>query len=1327
MTFSRYSALSNMHGRTAARPSQVKIDDLISLIARERYDVLPFVGSGLSIGAGAPSAAALATAVAERAAAPVDKDDPQLIDVVRQIEDRYDRAYAQALVDEVFTGLRPRITPALTAVAGTPTRRVLTTNYDDAIERAARARGVDAISLLPNEAKVTRQPAAGQLHVIHIHGMAGRPETLVLPGAATYELDDERAFQALVGSEMAAHTVVYLGFSFGTGEQHLRRLVPWLRRKVTGSGQHYLVLPEVEVEERLADIREFHAYRNLTVVPYAIDANHREVERVALALAPRSDGDATPVWMALTRGVAGEPLTDLELRMTGVRYGWSKPEEVVWPANLLETGRFVVVGGPGMGKTTLLSSLPDLATNRCWAAGHLTDFRPKAGDRPETAVQRLIRLADGEPIPIELLESESGLLLLDGLDEVAAEYIDDALRAVAAAMDRWPGHSWVIASRPGTAADELMAASGVTPLWITPSRDWVRTYFKARAVPADRIRRALLDGYGVGDLATIPIFAARLADRLLDDDYDETTPLELLVEHQLRIAQLEARRAGYPADALGRWLSDLAIGLELRGARDTDIAELDGLHDVAGVSASAIGRRLADATLLADPLVRVAFPAKPLQEGLCAKAILDSNDVEATVEYVAIADIAGTQRVRDDFDFTLDLVFEHASRSVRGDLRALDEQRWARTVFVHGNEDDGDEAFEVLWQATADPQRPFLWNVGQGLRSAQDALVAIVRRWPDILVRRSRGLQESLADPEAPRAHALWLLAELAPGDSTTSWLVPALADPDEHVVANAARFAARHGMKCAAEPLRARLKDPEERVRLAVLSALIEIVEPAELPSVVADFSDERVLRRVAPRLLELVDLDTGLALVAASHQLDRIRAWMLERLIESAHPAAWTESRVLALMAACRAVAGGGRPDPDLIASALRRHPAIAIGAVRLSFFGGRPSGPPNQLLALARLDEKHLAGEDHAQLREAISAALEAEKEIEARQDPKRRSREQLVALLNEHGEDLRPEQLTDVSVPHDLEPIHRARLLEVVRRWWPLPGRLSDLDALSQPELWAVSAGATLRAPLTANQWVELLDVYTQSERIERVVHFGSAAVPNWLASGYRSGEHEDAVLARISSAPDADVLALLVSLTVQSQGALSAAALIRLTELPPGTGAWTFVAGHLAARSDSLTQVRALLELSLDEDTRRALLQALADAGDEMARREVLDVYLTRVRQGEQPERPHWPNSTWEAQNVKVLGELVEAAIEQRDDQWLEFAIGHLGLAHTSEGLETLTRLNDGYGDAIPGIQERVMATARRLATLTVLERLPLGLGDVVADFHRVAAGTGSRP
>jgi SIR2-like protein len=165
----------------------VTAEQLIELLRAERTHVLPFVGSGMTVGAGAPSTQALTRDLARRCGVSF-PPGASLTDVTQAAEVALGVSTVQKRLAEMVTGWRLRPTPALTALCAVPKGRLLTTNYDDGIERSARSRGIEPVPLLPDDVRMLQAPKEKDLQVVHLHGVPADPGTLVLPGRGMSEL-----------------------------------------------------------------------------------------------------------------------------------------------------------------------------------------------------------------------------------------------------------------------------------------------------------------------------------------------------------------------------------------------------------------------------------------------------------------------------------------------------------------------------------------------------------------------------------------------------------------------------------------------------------------------------------------------------------------------------------------------------------------------------------------------------------------------------------------------------------------------------------------------------------------------------------------------------------------------------------------------------------------------------------------------------------------------------------------------------------------------------------------------------------------------------------
>jgi len=1078
---------------------------------------------------------------------------------------------------------------------------VLTTNYDDGIERSARDRSLRPFSLLSNDPQILVPPGANELHVVHLHGMPSDPRSLVLPGRTTEELDRNEVFQTFVRSRLAPQGVVHLGFSFARSEVHLHRILGWLNDNVAGTGRHYVLLPEDEI----GDLSRFDPYTTVTVVPYTKDPDFTEVEGIALAFAPRADdppasgSHVTWVEPVLMSVAPDDDEERLRQRAWSFDLDASGSDEARSVKDALKSPRILLTGGPGMGKSTLAHRLWTSSDSRPTALANLRDFSPATGDDPpEQAIIRLLRTPDDEALGVDILDNRAAQLFLDGLDEVRDDVVPAAVAAIAEALKRWPNHSWVITSRPTTFAPTLRAED-VQEFRIMPSRRWALRYLETRSVPPQRVRRAMLDGYGLGDLMSIPLFAERLADRLLEDRTADLTPLDLLVDEQYAATAREARRHEHHEADLGQWMRSLAIALELRGRTSAQLHELARFEAPSGVTGVSARARLVRASLLADVPDIAAFPRKTLAEGLCARAILDTDDPVSTVRRIAVADVGGAPRLRDDMEFVLDLVFEHADAGTRHALRTLDEQRWARTVVTGGDLAEAREALTTLTDWHAERYLPF-GAIGEGgLRTAAGAVRAMIQRWPELVEERRASVErDARAAHLATCERALAALGAMPRDSRTSTWLLPCLDDHRPRVARPAAALAAELHVAEAVPQLRILLSSDDRDVRTAALRALVELLDVAELPALAREIKGLDGLRPVARRLHERVDLDTGIAVAGSARQLSATTAWLIDRLIDDAHPDAWNSARVEALMRACASI-GGERPDPQRLARVFARHPLTAIDAVRLSTVGDEPWGSAAQLLALSQLDPGLLAGEAHAKLRRAIANVLRDEDEIRNRTVGPGLGLGRLARAIQERGSDLPLDVVANAHQLRTLSHEQREILAELVDQWWPADGfSHAGGDASREGhrrQLVAVRVGAELELPLADARWAELFDAHFATNPWEQF-DLGGDDVAWWLAKK-RPPDADARLLEAIAAAEDGRVLSRLIGITSVGprSDALTEALFSRLSALGPSRSPWLNAVGMLIEAGE-LVRARGLLLADTTHEIRQAVIDRLAAAG-----------------------------------------------------------------------------------------------------------------------------------
>jgi hypothetical protein len=191
------------------------------LIARLLNDraLRPFVGAGLSIGAGLPGWYDL---VAELAKLSGQDDMPprkyasadMLIAIAQTFVNRYSE-------NDLITHLKERLdttgkvpTAVHRALADLPLNVVFTANYDDLLERAFRDAGRPVEVIVRDNHIPYMSQSGNRVNVVKLYGDLGQPDTLVLTRQHYEQYFRNRPqLMALLKTELARSTMLYLGWS----------------------------------------------------------------------------------------------------------------------------------------------------------------------------------------------------------------------------------------------------------------------------------------------------------------------------------------------------------------------------------------------------------------------------------------------------------------------------------------------------------------------------------------------------------------------------------------------------------------------------------------------------------------------------------------------------------------------------------------------------------------------------------------------------------------------------------------------------------------------------------------------------------------------------------------------------------------------------------------------------------------------------------------------------------------------------------------------------------------------------------------------------------
>lgn len=221
-----------------------------------RGRLVPFMGSGISVSAGAPTwrdlierlaaSAGLSDDTAQALAGPAHDVLDQAAYLRRAFAGRGrdgDRAFAEAVIEAVDMpryGLAPALLASLTA------EQAITLNYDRLFECAAEDAGLPR-RVIPGEV------SEHERWLLKLHGTVTDPASIVLTRADYLGFDaDKGALSSLVKATLVTRRLLFVGFGMSDG--HFHEIVHDVRRALPASAHHFgtvLTLHDDEVTRTL--------------------------------------------------------------------------------------------------------------------------------------------------------------------------------------------------------------------------------------------------------------------------------------------------------------------------------------------------------------------------------------------------------------------------------------------------------------------------------------------------------------------------------------------------------------------------------------------------------------------------------------------------------------------------------------------------------------------------------------------------------------------------------------------------------------------------------------------------------------------------------------------------------------------------------------------------------------------------------------------------------------------------------------------------------------------------------------------------------------------
>lgn len=1304
------------------------VSDLVPVLARDREEIIPLIGAGLCVEAGLPTGATLAEILREHSRLRLAAPEGDFGAVCREIEQVAGLKTLQELAAEALESAAMTPTPSLMAIAGCPSARVLTTNYDKAIERSVEEIGKEPVRIsLDQQQGLGDLPKDGQVFVIHLHGVIERPETMVLTTFQRRALLNDDPYRSRLRSLLLGGRLLALGLRLSAEEAYLRAELGQFRG-LLGGQTPIVVLPDGEIDEELRILEADGAVELQRCDP---SQDYLEVRQCAQLLAPRQI-PPTEVIAARATGVstpfldppllgpkqltnAGDNDLAVTVMLAESRLGLGSLADV---REMADARRALLVGAPGRGKTMALRRLGEENEGRAVRCD-LRNFRPVPA-APERGFARLAarecEAFDGEtPVPSkEALGEGSFVFLLDGLEEAAIEDQAAIVEAILAATEHWPQHSYVVATRPTSEAQRLLDA-GFTRFVVEGTEGWGNRYLRACGITPEQIEHLYDIVPTIGTQLAIPRYAARIAEELHEETEGVALAggaLERLVRGERKNLEEAAHRLGVELDELMDWARRLAVMIELRGENSATIDEIAGLPGPEGQDSGTAREELIQAALLQDLPDRARFSAQASQEALCAEAILRSENPLGVLREVAMAEIDGRLVFRDDVEHTLDLVYEGADEDLRGRFRKLDELRWARTQAA----DDPTvlaEAIDVILDWHREKRLWIPYRGDNQLRGPGEALKTLHHAAPEVLEsRRARLNVECRDDERTIRGNAIEMLTLLPADQETEPILRKLLADPDDVVRRHAAHAVEHFALTGLTDELWAAWEGEHDELALEAIGlALGALCEEQELSGATALLRQKpKGWQRISYRVLERITLPTVAELLSSrSLSFDDVKE-VLDMRFEKDEPFSSAEAEALGSILLSGGLRLQRQTHSERIAAIVAEHPQEVLEGARAA--GNEETGLVDLLWAVD-LDPDLLASYAEGPLAEPIERLLEriGRREETPAIDPEpptppieEERPEDLATLLEqgEIGENAVPSDFWLLKLPEETQEV-QDRLLALAETWYPDDAdatirREGDRTTVTNGFRAAVVTWAALDHPIAPERWLEILSA--GGARF-------SGPISDWMSRRWED-EWSRAAADRIAALDDPTDIALAANAIPNWSPELRALFTEKACHLDEDSLSITVV--DRLRDFDAVRQLRQIAASECGDSIRERATTALAHLGDVEAQRRLLEAMLKSAEEDPTVHRhhePQWIGSLASPDLIELLGQILRATHRCDEASFfrriVEAGIRHIGHESCLALYDRLITDPDLEGGQFYWYQRE--ALARSLARQAVMARL----------------------
>ncbi len=1232
-------------------------------LLRSPAEVVPFIGAGISIGAGIPSGSRLAAEILRAGeargvdfSALTDEDredcrrvadawarrDPRLEEEVREV--------AEGVISAAERDARPTICQR--ELVQTPSKICLTLNYDLSLERAAALQGLEYRSVLvgqiDNDLLTTiARPAEHPLLIIHLHGSLADRDSLVLAGGAYQEAAISPGLGRLMEHVLYTWRVCLLGISFDEGY-----IATAFQETAPRSARHVFVGQAAEVQKirsgRGAIGEATHA---ITFAPFpdgefsVLDAFARRLASAPEEPAPGSPEDLREIVAPEVDDYVPVSLIRAEDEASERDLAWKIAfgEVDLLGEDQLDADLCLIRGAPGSGKTCLLRHI----AHRVTAEGSPAMFvslrsvaRPTAG-RPEEILaawaEHAERFGRAGDFKAEALARRRVHVLLDGLDELPGPDRAATAAMVIGLAEAMPQHRFVLAARPIDTL-ELFPSPPWSGYVLQIRDEWREEFLRRRGVELDEVLRSVPGLGGSANLLSIPFFLRTVLELKDDGGLAKVRDLRELSNLLIR-ARAESDPTLPTAGDLVPWMRRVAMAMTIAGTTSATLEDLRrfpieiprALGDL-----EALAEQLVNRTLLMSEDGRYSFQHRLMQEALCAdelEALGPRTDVVDTVCPRVSTDVSG---VRAEWTVPVGMVCRR-SAVWREALRDRDGLMVARSVPSDAPLEERRWAASTLW-STYERTRLWMhdWRAAPVVADAE--VLADLLEDPAIEEVREKVIAGLDVDQRQIRSNAIEVL-----GRTNWSGLLAAtrrilVADDDFVVRRHAAGVARDREFDSLFEPLLRRALTAEDESEIGAMgAAAIELAPDAELLRTAIALADSGrpswAVESGARRRLKPADRIRFLrVLTATKDRAGRFEEREVEEILGKLSRPGAKIAEDIGWIAACWQLRG------EAVLDWMRHHRGAALGVVDAIDSGQawlyqampllgcfsetdlqRVGAPERTLLAVRRQAEAAAAPTVEAAPFESADSDPDEPTLIESLHMPQPAS----DWMLKQNSQFF-------TAQATELDPDDRRLLRARLGRWWQ-PGEFRASVRRTGRHQWSIAAwasawlnyGPAIDATLRVEQWAEIA-----------VCGFGFEDLHSWLRGRYsqRAAELGATMIAGsglegwgqlLECVPGRPPQKLLDAMVSQARRVDDPAFLER-------------IGARLVEEGDRET-IESLS--AIGSGFRRVLHPSLAALGDRRSQRLLMGRLLRSVRKGENPAAISWLVGV---DDTGLLDDLVEA-------------------------------------------------------------------------------------